>query len=223
MVVKRLLLLVIVLMFFPCMVSARSKTSCDYTLLSNLKKLSSNIDITYTYRIVDDNVYFDITIANIQNDIYFVDNKNDKTYNYVDTDNGVITIRNYYSGKVKYTFYSNNNECLNEKLSVRYVNLPYYNKYYNYEECIGKNISVCNKWNSSYIDDYTFEKNIKNYNNQPNVSNDEEINKNLNIIDKIIIIFSSYYYIVLPIIIILVVGILYLIKYIRNRRNRFDI
>lgn len=222
---KKVLSFVVLLLILPCVVSARSKTGCDYTLLANLKKIASNVNTSYTYRIIDDIVYFDITLTNIHNDIYFVDNSTGNTYNFSNTNNGIITINDYKSGKVSFTFYSNNGDCLNEKLVVKSVNLPYYNKFYHRIFCEGiEEFSLCQRW-IKYDGEYDDFLAATNSYKVSLLDDDEEV---LGYVDesfftKIIKYFTSYYYIILPISIILVVGIMYLVKYIKNRINRFDL
>lgn len=220
---KRNFIIIFVLMLLPSGVLARSKTSCDYTLLANLKKLSSNVNATYTYKVIDDVTYFDITLTNIQNDIYFVDNNTNKTYYYSDTNNGVITISDYYSGKVSYTFYSNNSECLDEVLSVKNINLPYYNKYYSYDECINNvDSKLCQRWSNNEIDYYNFIENVGKY--KENIENNVEETMNSDTwFDKLVNIYLNYYYIVVPSLIITIVILLYVVKWIRYRKNRFNI
>ena len=206
---------------FPSLVCATSKTSCDYTLTANLKKLASNINITYKYRIIDDEVYFDITLANIQSNLYFIDSKTKNTYYYSDTNNGVITINDYKSGSVSFSVYSNDDECLDEKLVVKKVKLPFYNKYYKLDECLDNNSFVCNKWTDNYVNyntflDYTKKSSGSSLNYEVVETNNDSINRFIEFI-------ISYYYIILPILIIVIVGVLYLIRFIKYRKNRFDI
>lgn len=221
---KRILLIICVLLLAPKVAFARSKTSCDYTLLANLKKLASNINVTYTYYIKDNEAYFDVTLTNLQENIYFTDNFN-RTYYYNNTLGGVITIPGYRSGKVTFTFYSNDSECLNEKLSVKYANLPYYNSFYNYEECKGiEEFSLCQKWSKSNYGYDEFRERTNKYKQSKNnseVNNNEIISKNW--FEKIVDLYLSYYYIITPLFILAVLGIMYSIKYIKYRLNRFNI
>lgn len=221
---KRVLLLILLLVF-PGLVSARSKTSCDFTLLANLKKIVSNVDITYTYRLIDDKVYFDVTLTNITQDIYFVDNNNGGKYYYGDTNNGIITLDDYTSGKVSYSFYSNNGECLDEKLSIKNISLPYYNNLYNSDLCSGiEDYSLCQKWIKNNYSYYDYLYKIKDYRSKLNNNNVEEIvNDNSNWFDKLISFVLSYYYILMPLVILVILGVIYLVKMIKFRRNRFEI
>ena len=214
----------LILFLIPFNVLARSKTSCDYTLLSKLKGLANNVNISYTYELNDDKVKFKIDFTNLNDDIYFIDNKSKIKYYYSDTNNGIISIDNYSSGYASFKFYSNNSECLDELLVIKNVNLPYYNKYYKYDECKGlKNINICQKWykyDGGYSD---FQEDILNYKKQLN--NDSIIEKNVSntLFDKFVSFFLSYYYIVMPALIVIVLGIIYLFKYISFKRNRFKI
>ena len=218
-------LLFIMFLLLPSVVLAKSKTKCDYTLVSNLKKLVSNINITYTYHLSDDMANFDITLTNIPNDVYFIDNSNKQKYYYSDTNNGVITISNYASGKVSYAFYSNNNDCLNEKLMVKNVNLPYYNKLYNSEECMNiPDYSLCQKWITNNYNYYDYLDKINKYNSQLTSDKiDDNIDYEIKWFDRFIKFCLSYYYIVMPMIILVIVGIIYIVKLIKFKKNRFEI
>ena len=218
-------LIIIIILLFPSIVLARTNTSCDYTLLANIKKLASNVNTTYTYKIVDNEVYFDITLTNITNDMYFIDNTTDKTYHYSDTNNGVITISNYESGKVSFTFYSNNSECMGEKLKVKYVNLPYYNEFYSYEECKGiEEFNLCNKWMEYYGGYYDFKTEVNEYKDKTDEqSTDESPKGNKNFLSRLVLFYTNYYYIIIPIIIAVLIIVIYIVKYIKQRLNRFKI
>lgn len=222
---KKILFVIIILFLMPSFVFAKSKTSCNYTLVSNLKKLVSNVNMTYSYRISDGSVYYDITFTNIQPDLYFYDKIYDRYYSYDDTNNGVITLSEYYPGNVSFTFYSRHSECNDEKLSVKSVSLPYYNRYYDDDLCDGiEDYNLCQRW-INYNGTYTyFKEQVQNYRYSlisKNDNNDIVIKKSF--LTKLIEYFTSYYYIILPLSIMIFVGVLYLIKFIKNRLNRFDI
>ena len=219
---KRIILFV--MLFIPSIVVARSKTSCDYTLLANMKKLASNINTTYTYRLIDDYVYFDITLTNIQSDMYIIDKNSKKTYYYKDTNNGVVTLKDYGSGKVNFIIYSNNNDCLKEKLAVKTVNLPFYNSFYNYPECDGiEQYKLCQRWTKYDGTLDNFIKSINNYKSKLSSNNiSEEVVTN-NLFTRIIKYYVDYFYILIPLTIGFVIGILYLYNFIKNKKNRFDI
>ena len=216
--------ILIALLLMPISVLARSKTSCDYGLVSRLKGLASNVNITYSYEISNDMVKFNIELVNLNEDIYFVDNNTKNRYYYSDTVDGKITLNNYLSGKVSFTIYSNNSDCLDEKLTVKYVNLPYYNKYYKYDECRGvEDFYICQKWvkydggYSDFLDD------INSYKKSLDTNSLIIEDDNKNWFDDFVGFFLSYYYIVMPIMILFIVNIIYLFKYIKFKKNRFEI
>lgn len=206
------------LLLIPASVLARSKTSCDYSLVSKLKGLVNNINITYSYEIDNDIVKYSIEFVNLTDDIYFIDNNSKVRY-----ENNII-ITDYLPGKYGFTFYSNNSECLDEKLTVKYVNLPYYNKYYKYDECNGiEQANVCQKWvryDGGYND---FLDDINDYKKSLETKSLIIDNNHKNWFDEFVVFFLSYYYIVMPIMILFIIGIIYLIKYIKFKRNRFEI
>ena len=210
--------ILIVLLLIPVTVLARSKTSCDYSLIAKLKSLVNNVNITYSYEINNDKVKYSIEFVNLTDDIYFIDNDSKVRY-----DNNII-ITDYLPGKYGFTFYSNNNDCLDEKLSVKYVNLPYYNKYYKYDECDGiEKANICQKWvrydggYSDFLEDVSNYKKLLQNNNL--VINDD----NNSWFDDFTSFFLKYYYIVMPIIIGLIIGIIYLVKYIKFKKDRFEL
>ena len=212
------------ILLMPSHVLAVSNNDCSFTLLSDLKKIANNVDISYEYHIVDDEVSFDVTIANITEDIYFKLFGSNISYHYSDTDNGVITFKNYVSGVHKFAFYSENSECANERLSIRTVDLPYYNKYYDYEICSKvPNYKLCQKWvkyDGTFED---FSNSVKKYIKSLKNGNDVDEIKEISLFDKIVYFVLNYYYLILPIAALLIVGIMKLVKYIKFRKNRFDI
>lgn len=222
--IRVIYIIVFLFCLFPNIVIARSKTKCDYTLLSNIKNMTNNINITYTYHIENDIAYFDITLTNLKEDIYFIDNTTNKAYYYTDTNNGEITINNYSINKVSYSFYSNNSECLDEKLTIKYVNLPLYNYYYNYPECEGvTNLKACEKWSGYVASEEEFRNTVNSYKNK-NSNNENSISlQDTTWFNKLVKMYTTYYYIITPLFVGVIVGIVYLIKYIEHRRNRFKI
>ena len=131
---------------------SNSEASCTYKRISDLKKIASNVNITYTYTIVDNKASFDIRFANLTNDIYLYDSFNNKKYNV----EGEVILKNYIDG-VKYRFFINSNDkdCKDEQLVTRYVTLPKYNIYYGDPICNGiEDYTLCQKWGSFNINNY---------------------------------------------------------------------
>ncbi len=163
-------MILILLLFIPISVSARSLVDCDVTVLSSMKSLAANINISSNYRIDNNQAYFDVTINNITPDIYFIDNSTNITYNYSNTNNGEITITGYTNiEKINYTFYSSDKECSGNMLTTKYVTFPNYNQYYGDEICKGiENYSLCKRWAKVTSNYDEFKTKVENYkNNKP--------------------------------------------------------
>ena len=196
--------------------------NCDYTKISRMKSIVSNINISYDYNIIENTAYFDVTLNNITSELYFVDSLNNKTYTFNDTSDGEITIKGYTKSG-NYKFYSNLDECYGTILGTKYYTVPIYNKYFDSEYCKDvQNISVCQKWADvkytedefkKLIDDY--KKNLK----KEEEKSDDKSERDSEILDKIANIYISYYYYFLGGIII-ICGSIILIK---RRDSKFKL
>lgn len=199
-----LIFLISLLIFIP-----KVKATCSYSRLSDLKKLASNVNVTYTYTINDNKATFDIKFANLTNDIYLYDSLNDKKYNQV----GEIVLKNYSDG-IKYRFFikSNDNDCKDEVLMTKYVTLPKYNIYYGNSLCEGiEDYALCQRWGSFSVNNYEeYETQIKKYKSslvkkESNIENKEEET----FFDKVTDFLYDYYIFILSGIIIIGLIIIY--------------
>ena len=129
---------------------------CDYSDISRLKALVTNINVSYSYYMENNTPYFNVNLTNITSDMYFRDTLTNKTYSYNDTDNGEINIIGYNQTSGSYKFYSALSDCYGISLGTKYYQFPAYNIYYDDEICSGiKNYSLCQKWidvNYSYYE-----------------------------------------------------------------------
>lgn len=216
-----ILLLISLLFCLKMEVKSLTYGGCEYSDVSRLKSIVSNINITYDYYILDNNAYFNITLTNITPDIYFVDSQTGITYNYSNTTDGEITINNYKSKTGNYKFYSALNECYGVKLSNKYYKLPTYNVYYTDDLCQkNQNNSLCQKWaNVTYS--YSEFKNLIEKYNEKNAEEKEKVNViyEKTYLDLIVNFYTKYYYFILIGIIVVCV----VIMIINKRKNRFDI
>lgn len=215
---KKIMFLII--MFF-CFISSIS-AKCDYSTISRLKSLVTNINISYDYYIEDNFAYFNVTLTNIIDGMYFVDTLYDRTYSYYDTNNGEITITGYNGISGSYKFYSSLSECYGTKLGTKYYKFPIYNIYYTNSLCSDiPNYSLCQKWvkkNYSYDE---FLKKVTEYKSK-NVEEDDSLDnveKNKTILDVIIQLYVNYYYYFLGSIIIICSTIIF----IKRRKDRFKL
>lgn len=211
---KKIILFVIC--FFANMLLVNA--SCDYTRVANLKKIASNVNITYDYKIVDNKAYFDITFANLKNDIYIYDSFHEKAY----FNDGEVTIRDFESG-ISYRFFikSNDSSCKDDILFTKYVNLPKYNMYYGDPLCEGiEDYTLCQRWGSYYVSSYAeYKEQIMKYKESLNKKTDIKDNKNNKTLKDIVFDFLlDYYYIILIVIIVICMSIIIY----KNKKDRFD-
>lgn len=222
---KKRILMIILLLLIPLKineVSAIVISSCKISVLSELKSVASNINLSYTYEIRNNNAYFKVTINNLNNKFYIIDNLGNKFY-YNNSNNGEI-ITNEYSNieKIKYSIYSNIPECMNDLLTTKYINLPTYNIYYTDPLCKGmEDYKICQKWYKQTLD---YDEFVIKVNKYKNVHKElEEVKKETvstkGLFDILFDVYINYYYIILPIIIIICLSFMY----IKNRKNRFKL
>ena len=202
------------IIMFPMNVDA---LSCSYEDKAVLRKKASNIMPSYTYTESNDSVLFSVTLTNLSQDLYIVDKTTNKRYNY--NGSSELTIKGYEAGvKVQYEIYTTNSDCFTKYLTIKYVNLPNYNKYYKDPLCVGKeSYSVCYKWNKVDITYDEFKERVKKiYNEQ---TKEEEINEEIKetLFDKIYNFLHDYY----VFIIVGLVLITFSIIFFRNRKNNF--
>lgn len=191
---------------------------CDYSVVARMKSIVSNINISYDYKFINNEVYFDVTINNLTNDVYFYDTVTRKNYYYSNTNNGEITLYNY-TDSGGYKFYSNNSACKDISLGVKYYNFPEYNYYYSDPLCLdAPNFSLCQKWINVNYSRNEFELMLMEYKNKNEVE-EITIEYEKTIIDKIVDIYIEYYYYFLGGIILILTPIII----VSNKKNRFKL
>ena len=217
---KILLFLLIGFAFINC--SALTYRGCDYSTVSRMKSIVSNINVSYDYTIIDNEPHFNVTINNLTNDIYFLDTTTGKNYYYSDTNNGEITIYDYNRTSGRYKFYSNIGDCYGISLGTKYFDFPIYNRYYNHELCSDvPNYSLCQKWVNVNYSEEEFEKLVFDYKNSKNNVEEEkiQIEYEKNIIDIIVDLYINYYYYFLIGLILICTTIII----VNNKKNRFKL
>ena len=219
----KLIFTFVVFMIFKSDFKALTYGGCDYTTVANLKKLINNIDVSYTYSIINNEAVFDVTLANIPPNVSFRDSYNSKKYFYSDTSNGEIIIRGYKDVQDgNYTFSVKNGICDNVKLGTKYYKFPIYNHRMNSDSC--KDIpkfSLCKKWLNKYYYDYEFEREVKKYKEslEQKETTQLDIKYEKDFFTKLIEFYVKYYYVLLPAIIVIFGTII--IVY--NRKGRFKL
>lgn len=168
-------LLLVAIMFFVGI--SEVSATCDAAENNKLTGLAVNVNVTYEEaegeldpdeysppdglteeelkNYVAKYYYFNIYISNLTEDLYVVvHNSNDNTnttYYYEDSENGIIKIEwdNILSiTNLTITVYSSNStNCSGTKLTTKYLTLPKYNEYSEYDLCRGKeNFYLCNRY-----------------------------------------------------------------------------
>lgn len=220
---KKKLIIVIIILILKIDVNALTYGGCDYSSVSRMRSLVSNINISYDYHIIDNMPYFDVTLTNITPDLYFIDSYSNVTYTYDNTSNGEITIYNYRNASGKYKFYSALSSCYGTSVGSKYYSFPTYNPYYTSEYCEGiPNFSLCQKWVNVNYSSREFEELVSKYKESliKNDDSDEElIEYKSNLLNKVIQIYVNYYYYFLGAI-ILICGIIIIIN---KKNDRFKL
>lgn len=150
-------LITFILLLMPNIVHAE----CSYERQAELSRIASNLQFSYEYEMHDNgNPDFTVTINNLTDDIYVVDN-----YGVVFSGTGEKT-QNYLNGaEPKFIVYSNDSDCYGEKLLTSYLNLPKYNWYSQEDICLrNSEYELCAIWyDVSDIAPDQFESLVENY------------------------------------------------------------
>lgn len=216
-------LILFFLISFMCINSySLTYKGCEYSEVARMQSIVSNINLSYDYKIIDNQAFFDITITNITDDIYIYDTFNDRYYYYKDTVEGELTVYNYKITSGSYKFFSNNQNCYGMSLGTKYYTLPLYNKYYGDPLCEEvPNHSLCQKWKDVNYSYEEFEKIISEYKNSKPIENEDkvEIVSQNSFIDSLINVYIKYYYFFL----VLVIVVCSVIIAINNKKNKFKL
>lgn len=152
---KKVLLLIICLISFPCVCNAES---CSNTEIGQISGFSSNVNIVYLVNIKNDVPEFSITITNLTSDMAVLDKITSKLYKGF-KNGGYLNIKTKNSGKYSFDIYSL--KC-KFKSGTKSITLPKYNLYYKDELCQGlEDYSQCQRWSGYSANRTTFENDIK--------------------------------------------------------------
>lgn len=206
---KKIIIIFVLMLLIP--IAKVKGFYCTYVEIAQLKKIASNVTYYYEYSEKNGEITFDITLVNLNKDIYFTDSTNNKKYEYTQNE---IKLTGYKSGEtVIYTFYPVNIYCQDESLYTMRITLPSYNPFYGDEVCKGlENYSLCQKWANHNLTYDQFVKKIEQYKNsikEEEKDNDqEETNDAFNYIIQFLV---NYYYIIIIIFVLGFVG-LYIVR-----------
>lgn len=185
-----------------------AKAECSDEEMIRLSKIANNITTSYEYD--EKTKSFNITFTNANKKLLIKDVANDKYYN----ENFEFTIKNFKSGDYKFNIESSDINCTEDVLVTKYIKLPFYNKYYDTEDCEGiKEYSYCSKWIEKEIPYDIFKKKTSEY--KESLIKEQKVEKieeplSEKIKNVVTEIYVKYYYIILPTIITLLCVIIYL-------------
>lgn len=212
------LLRIIFLYIFISLLPTNVEALCNNSEIASLKELASNINVSYSYKIQENYAVFNITLDNIFDEIYVLD-ENKNRYDYNIYNNGVLNFINYAQGtNYKFDVYANGGMCDGTYLTTIYATTPKYNRYYNLAVCDNaREYNLCGRWVTHNLSYNEFVNNVKKY-----IENRDKIeiitdDKNISTISYILNFIEMYY---IYIIIVIVVTIL-IIKYIKYKRDTF--
>lgn len=203
---KRMFFVMLIMLLLPINVLA----GCSDEEIIRLQKMANNINTSYTYD--ETTKSFTLTFTNFNEELVISDISNKKDYLY----RGELNINNLKSGKYNYYVYALDKNCYDNELGIKSVSLPFYNIYYNYDECKNiKNYRYCSKWLPNEIDYDTWKKKVTEYKNSIEKEEQKKIEeKKRTTIDRIrdfiVAMYVEHYYVFLPIIIISLCAIIYL-------------
>lgn len=205
------LFLALILSFF--MIS-NVKAECSDEEIIRLSKIANNVTTSYEY---DENTKkFKIIFTNVTKELFVTNSANNRNYN----EDIELTISNLKSGDYKFNISASDKNCYNDTFVTKYIKLPYYNKYYESEECKGiTNYSYCSKWVQEEISYDIFVKKINEYKESliPEEKKEEVKETTLDKVREVIKdIYVNYYYIILP----LIITILCVIIYFKDKKDQ---
>lgn len=215
---RKIIFVFILLLLIP--ITKVEGAVCSYNEIARLKKIASNVTISYDYIENNSSVVFNVTLNNLNDELYFVDQSNYQRYNYTEEE---LTISNYRSGQtIRYVFYATDPDCTDTPLYTARVILPTYNQYYKDEVCNGvENYSLCQKWSSHNLTYTNFVQKVNEYKNSlnsPTIPVEPSIPVEVSITQLIVDFLLDYYIYIVIVISLALIGILF----IRKRDNIYS-
>lgn len=206
-------ILIMMLLILPISI----KAYCTNEQLSKYKALAGHINSYYEFN--QETKKFNIKIYNINNELTILNTNNNTKITPNSSNLEQINISDLNPGNItKITVYPTNSDCSDYRVRTIYINLPYYNNYYNDPVCKNNNNKLCFKWVNTSI--YTHEqfvdkvKIIKEEQPQQEDNEKEKIKNKYGFFD-----FLADYYII--ILLLIIVSGSYGI-YVLDKKSKFD-
>ena len=205
---RKIIVVFILLLLIP--ITKVEGAVCSYSEIARLKKIASNVTVSYDYIENNSSVVFNVTLNNLNDELYFVDQSNYQRYNYTEEE---LTISNYRSGQtIRYVFYATDPDCADTPLYTARVILPTYNQYYKDEVCNGiENYSLCQKWSSHNLTYTNFVQKVNEYKNSlnsPTIPVEPSMPIEVSITQLIVDFLLDYYIYIVIILLLALIGIL---------------
>lgn len=193
------------MLFLLIVLPIKVNAICDNSRKSELQKIAANI--TYGYDYIKENDTFNITITNLNPNIYI--ENNDKVYRY--SNSNELTLSGYKPGDNMRLYVYDSEYCSVSALNILYINLPVKNKYYGTEICSdAQEYNLCQMWTNNNLTENEMREKINNYKKTDSVYDEtEQIDVKNYALELLIDIYIKYYFIILPLIIIICVFSMY--------------
>lgn len=193
------------MLFLLIVLPIKVNAICDNSRKTELQKIAGNV--TYGYDYIKENDTFNITITNLNPNIYIDDNGT--IYRY--SNSNELTIGGYKPGDNIRLYVYDTEYCNASALNILYINLPVKNKYYGTEICSDtQEYNLCQMWTNNNLTEEEMREKIDNYKRIDNVDDKtEQIEAKNYALELLIDIYIKYYFIILPLIIIICVFSIY--------------
>ena len=130
---------------------------CYNSDFTRYKALSSQISSYYEYDSSSNR--FGLTFYNLSNDLRIVNKSSGAIYS-VDSGIGNVFINDLSPGSsLSFYVYPKSGDCSDYSLRTIYINLPYYNEYYQDALCVNNSNALCSKWANT--SGYSYEQFVK--------------------------------------------------------------
>lgn len=166
---KTMFIIGLFVMFF-CYINVYAADACESSELSRLRKLAEKVDFDYSYEIkelttpggtVNKYIEYSISAINLNDDLQVVimeDYFANKFTEFKGDSEGKATLKPFLEGdKVNITIYAyTENACSGKKITTKTITLPYYNKFYDLDDCrLVRDYDYCMvKYYKEYCDDF---------------------------------------------------------------------
>ena len=169
----------IILMLLVINVKAEEK--CERKELNRIRELARKVEFDYDYELVDGVAKFSVKAVNLNEDLKVLiieDYYMDKYVEFKDNSTHTATIDNFNSGdKVVITIKGYvANRCSGETLLTKTIKLPYYNYFYNEDNCEGnEDFKYCKLLVDTNISQKIFDSQYTSYMMNKNAVKEEKI------------------------------------------------